>query len=354
MMVNIPPGSITSTPPMNVMTAGDHPPTNAAQPPQPQSQQSPKTPVWQGTLRWSGVDSTGKREMQVHVVAFAQNPAECHPNTWPSSFMLTPTAQAAVSTQDLQLWVKKTQPALCTFAAQPRIPDAKSNELHYRSLITLLLNKKVYAISTWTRPGGVQESNILLFPINAQGLVGAFFPNGIPELPKATNPNSNPNPTPPMANMMASLAKLPPEQRNAFMAQFAMAQQRARQAQVQQQAAAINNAASSSGPSGFAPQQPPQTIQQQFQQHQQQLHQQQHQQQQQQQQQQQSQQQSFGSGQSYPGMIPQANNMMNFNAQQTQMSASLPRAVQPNVQGGFSHEILQSFMQRSAEGGGGA
>ncbi len=44
--------------------------------------------------------------------------------------------------------------------------------------------------------------------------------------------------------------------------------------------------------------------------------------------------------------------MMNFNVQQTQMSASLPRAVQPNVQGGFSHEILQSFMQRSAEGWG--
>lgn len=66
-----------------------------------------------------------------------------HANTWPSSFMLTATAQAAVSTQDLQLWVKKTQPALCTFAAQPRIADPKTNELHYRSLITLLLSKKV-------------------------------------------------------------------------------------------------------------------------------------------------------------------------------------------------------------------
>ncbi len=76
-MANMPPGSITSTPPMNVMTSGDHPPSNAAQPPQPQSNQQPvKTPVWQGTLRWSGVDATGKREMQVHVVAFAQNPAE--------------------------------------------------------------------------------------------------------------------------------------------------------------------------------------------------------------------------------------------------------------------------------------
>ncbi|KAK0450014.1 hypothetical protein EV421DRAFT_1295977 [Armillaria borealis] len=143
MMANMPPGSITSTPPMNVMTVGDHPPSNAAQPPQSQPQQPVKTPVWQGTLRWSGVDANGKREMQVHVVAFAQNPAECHANTWPSSFMLTPTAQSAVSTQDLQVWVKKTQPALCTFAAQPRIADPKSNELHYRSLITLLLNKKV-------------------------------------------------------------------------------------------------------------------------------------------------------------------------------------------------------------------
>ncbi|KAK0204626.1 hypothetical protein DFS33DRAFT_1321669 [Desarmillaria ectypa] len=353
MMVNMPPSSITSAPPMNMMSAGDHPPSNAAQPPQPQSQPSVKTPVWQGTLRWSGVDSNGKREMQVHVVAFAQNPAECHANTWPSSFMLTPTAQPAVSTQDLQVWVKKTQPALCTFAAQPRIADPKTNELHYRSLIALLLNKKVYAIAAWTRPSGAQDPNALLFPINAQGLVGAFFPlNGIPELPKSTNPNSNPNSVPPnfpiQSNMMASLAKLPPEQRNALMAQFAIAQ-RVRAAQ----AAANNNATSSSGSSGFTPQQPPQTVQQQFQQHQQQL--QQHQQHQQQQQQQASQQQSFGAGQSYPGagMVPQANNMMNFNAQQTQMSASLPRPVQPNVQGGFSHEILQSFMQRSAEGGGG-
>ncbi len=66
-----------------------------------------------------------------------------HANTWPSSFMLTPTAQAAVSTDDLLVWARKTQPALCTFAAQSRIADPKSNELHYRSLITLLLSKKV-------------------------------------------------------------------------------------------------------------------------------------------------------------------------------------------------------------------
>ncbi|SJK99991.1 uncharacterized protein ARMOST_03302 [Armillaria ostoyae] len=228
--------------------------SNVAQPPQSQPQQPAKTPVWQGTLRWRGFDAKGKLvEMQVHVVAFAQNPAECHTNTWPSSFMLTLTAQSAVSTQDLQVWVKKTQPALCTFAAQPRIANPKSNELHYRSLITLLLNKKVYAITGWTRPGGAQDSNVLLFPINAQGLVGAFFLNGIPELPKSTNSNSNPNPVPPMTYIMASLAKLPPEQRNALLDQFAMAQQRARQAQVQQ-AAAINN--NTAGPSGFTPQQP--------------------------------------------------------------------------------------------------
>ncbi|KAK0235721.1 hypothetical protein EDD85DRAFT_953583 [Armillaria nabsnona] len=168
---------------------------NVAQPPQPQSQPPAETPVWRGTFRWSGVDATGKREMQVHVVAFAQNPAECHANTWPSSFMLTPTAQAAASTHDLLVWVKKTQPALCTFVAQPRIADPKSNELHYRSLITLLPSKN-YAITGWPRPGGAQDSNVLLFTINSQALLGAFFLNGIPGLPKSTNFNPNPNPTP--------------------------------------------------------------------------------------------------------------------------------------------------------------
>ena len=75
-----------------------------------------------------------------------------------------------------------------------------------------------YATAAWTTPSGGQGRNVLVFPLNGAGLVGAFFPlTGLPELPKPTH-SLNPQGFP--ANILAQLQQLDPERRNIVMAQF--------------------------------------------------------------------------------------------------------------------------------------
>ena len=82
-----------------------------------------------------------------------------------------------------------------------------------------------YATAAWTTPSGGQGRNVLVFPLNGAGLVGAFFPlTGLPELPKPTQ-GLNLQGLPP--NLLAQLQQMDPERRNAVMAQIMRSQQQA-------------------------------------------------------------------------------------------------------------------------------
>lgn len=86
-----------------------------------------------------------------------------------------------------------------------------------------------FATAAWTTPTGAQENNVLVFPVPPRGLVGAFFPiTGIPEMPKPM-PMHLFNPPLPQA-MLSHMQQIPPEQRHALMAQL----KRVRQQQQQQ------------------------------------------------------------------------------------------------------------------------
>ncbi|KAF9024920.1 hypothetical protein BDZ89DRAFT_1135743 [Hymenopellis radicata] len=330
------PSSVPQNVNMMIPPSGNMPP-QVNQPP-PGSGSDGKIPVWQGPLCWSGVDNNnGKREMQTHVVAVSQNAADFRTHTWPNQLMLTPTSTPAVPMGDLQAWVKKTSPALCMFQPQPQPPpnvDKATNDAHFKSLIALLMSKKVYALAAWTLPSGSRNPGCLIFPIPGS-LVGAFFPvDGIPEMPR-----------PPIAMALSpqveqQLAKMSADERNMFMAQY-VARLKAQQAMSNpggMQAGGMppgmnglhfgmpkGNNMNSSLPSYMGAG----GMQQQQQQHQ-------------------------------PGMSMPPNagamNMMNFglpNMGQPQQAAGLPRPMQPNL-GGFSNEIMQSFMTRNgADGQGG-
>lgn len=57
--------------------------------------------------------------------------------------MLTPSRDPAVSVQDLQVWAKRTKAVLCTFQAHPRGLDQQTNERNVRSLVELLIQKRI-------------------------------------------------------------------------------------------------------------------------------------------------------------------------------------------------------------------
>lgn len=197
-----------------------------------------------------------------------------------------------------------------------------------------------YATAAWTTPSGGQGRNLLVFPLNGAGLVGAFFPlTGLPELPKPTQ-GLNLQGLP--ANILAQLQQLDPERRSAVMAQIM---------RKQQQVVSLSNLIVSEGVGQFtssylAQQQQQQQLQQQQQQQQQGFH-------------------ASGGVPFNPGHTMQnhANmnavlNMMNSQNQAAPMmgmnsSSGLPRVGMNNaggVQGGMNYEMLRSMMQRNADG----
>ncbi|KIL67451.1 hypothetical protein M378DRAFT_159270 [Amanita muscaria Koide BX008] len=176
------------------------------------------TIVWQGQFIWNGHGSAGKKECRARVVAHSPHVAECRADTWPPQLTLVPTPEPAVSLVELREWITRFKPVICRF--QPKTePGDLMNEQYYKSLIQLLVAKRVFAVAGWTLPSGAQENNVLVFPMNEQVLLGAFFPvTGIPEMPK---PRSTGIQTSRQGSeVLAQLQRLPPEHRDYMIARL--------------------------------------------------------------------------------------------------------------------------------------
>ncbi|KAJ8487617.1 hypothetical protein ONZ45_g14279 [Pleurotus djamor] len=176
-----------------------------------------KIPSWQGFFTWSGLDPTTqeRKDVRAAIIAYVQGGEMCRPDLWPPTLTLSPTTDRAVPMADLQTWLKRHNAGLCTFQPQPS--ENKMNEQHYRSLVSLLTAKNIYATATWPSPNGNQVPKLLIFPVNSQGLVGAAFPmTGLPELPRQI----------PMApGMPHQFQSLPPETQAMVLANFRRQQQ---------------------------------------------------------------------------------------------------------------------------------
>ncbi|KAF9463838.1 hypothetical protein BDZ94DRAFT_1257562 [Collybia nuda] len=190
------------------------------------------TVIWQGTLSWSGQGAMGKKEMGTYVVASTTSPPPHYVETWPTNLALVPVRRPVVSMPDLQAWMKQHKPLLCTFAAHPNnAQDRQTNDANYKTLVQLLSTKNMYAAAAWTRLSGDQGNNVLFFPINNLGLVGAFFPlTGIPDFPKSLahpQPNSQPAMSLP-PELIERMRSMTQEQRETVFTQLRKQQMQAR------------------------------------------------------------------------------------------------------------------------------
>ncbi|KAF7978845.1 hypothetical protein HWV62_44653 [Athelia sp. TMB] len=295
----------------------------APQLPQPMAVAGPSQPdskTWEGALIWTGFDVTthDRKEMQAQVKVTSLSQTDIEPIAAPPEF---------------QSWAKRTKALLCGITANPQSGNPQINGQNFRSLVEMLSQKRIYALASWTLPNGKPAPNLLMFPFQNGNLLGAVFPTtGIPEMPKSSVPTTAPIPGLP-SNLQAQFQRLTPEQRQLFVAQL-MAQRRNVQQQQQQQ--------QQTQPPAFQPQGP-------------------------------TQQGNFGipaanastfSGQ--PNFPPQAgHNMMNLmgasgmsNAQMMSMMAAQPGLPHRRTPSGnpvtqpVGYDILQSFMQRNADGSG--
>ncbi|KAF9565425.1 hypothetical protein CPC08DRAFT_759610 [Agrocybe pediades] len=322
---------------------------NVAMPNQaPQLQQPPfgpqKVVVWSGPIQWSGTTPAGlKKDVRAFVDVFTANVQESQAGTWPKVMILTPTREPLVSQADLSQWVRRTKPAMCTFQASPNVPDAKTNKTNFDSLVQILTTRNVMATAAWTRPSATHSKNVLIFPFQGIGLVGAFFPvTGLPDIPRSTGqsigPTLNGIPIPPQ--IAAQLQAMTPEQRARAIAQIMQHRQQQQQHQAQQaqqqfqpqQAhlmSHVQNPMIAGFPQGMnAPQ-------------------------------------LSAHGTMNAALNTMANSqgpgpgmMMGMNAPQASFPATLPRmgnnTNEGNVPGNVSLEMMQSFIRRNADGSGNA
>ncbi|KAF7357494.1 hypothetical protein MSAN_01345600 [Mycena sanguinolenta] len=141
--------------------------------------------VWQGRMTLPLTTPAGEpREVSSNVLAISTDPDTCHSETWPRTLALKVSVTPAVALPDLEVWVRRTNPVICRFKPNPAAEDQENNEMVYNGFIVMLLKHKLYLIGSWMLPNAGLSNNLLIFPMPAVGLVGAFFPlNGIPDMP---------------------------------------------------------------------------------------------------------------------------------------------------------------------------
>ncbi|KAJ3513099.1 hypothetical protein NLJ89_g3141 [Agrocybe chaxingu] len=285
-----------------------------SQPMVPSSNPNP-VPVWKGSLVYSGTSPSGKKEVSIQALAMTAFPALAHSKTWPQTMHLVPTQPLNLTLLDLQGWIKTHKAGFCLFRVPPDATDPKTNESYYIGLVQLLFTRKIFATAAWTTPSGGQTKNAVFFPWNG-ALAGAVFPlTGMPEFPAPSTLLSLS--VPPGNTDPAQWEQLTPDQRRVYLARL-QAYQQHRQIQLQQH---------------------------------------------------QQQQQQIASGQGTNPMNPFATSSVghaNMNAALNMMSGQLPTGQmvgmnapslglsagmmnRPPLNNPVSYEMLQSFMQRSAD-----
>jgi hypothetical protein len=134
-----------------------------------QSREGPgaSQPVWHGSLSWNGVSPQGRKEMTAYVVASTSHGATRHvllfgcsrscvdifysrAETWPKALTLAPVRDPAAPISELQVWLKRHRPVVCTISAQPNVPDPKENERALQSLVQLLGSKNIVSVACAT------------------------------------------------------------------------------------------------------------------------------------------------------------------------------------------------------------
>jgi len=145
----------------------------------------PRNGQWEGVLTWRGLEPTThvRTELQTKVTLTSpSNPDLNRQYSWPIVLTLTPSKERAIPWFLMQDWLKRTNGI--AFMLQPRDSpgdDKAKNEDHFRQLIRLLTEKKIYALSGWQINDG-KEHRVMIFPTKG-GLAGGYFADGLPEMP---------------------------------------------------------------------------------------------------------------------------------------------------------------------------
>lgn len=147
---------------------------------------------WKGLLAWKGTDpmSGQRREMQTWVALKLSPQADnVKMDTWPRLITLNPSATIVPPVNILHEWITSHSGMIAMLLPA----DQKTNDDNFRTLARLLAEKSMFALASWPGADGQLKNQLVLFP-HRESLAGAYFPDGVPELPKSP---MQPQPQPP-------------------------------------------------------------------------------------------------------------------------------------------------------------
>ncbi|KAI5123964.1 hypothetical protein M0805_006376 [Coniferiporia weirii] len=176
---------------------------------------------WVGDLTWRDPQSLGLMETHVQVLS----KANIRPELWPLKLELNLSTEHAVPLPVFKEWMGRYGPAACHIKPLSRTIDGQENGHHFKKLATLLYERNVYAIGSWSLPStGLVKPTILVFSFGAELVAAAFPETGVPVFPRAnpqvsTGPQMNvagpPGNVPP--NIIAALQNMTAEERLKYM-----------------------------------------------------------------------------------------------------------------------------------------
>lgn len=147
--------------------------------------------VWEGTLSWPPVLDLDGRPGQVQVVMQCPQPGHAdllRTLNLPANLILMPSAEKAVPVNVLWDWMHRytNHCALLHFTAKPPGPDGTSHDENLKRFSRGLVEKSIYAVAGIPGPNGLQEKRILFFSTRTV-LAGTFFlmAGGMPDPPKS-------------------------------------------------------------------------------------------------------------------------------------------------------------------------
>lgn len=143
----------------------------------PPSQQSPQQNPWRGALVVSGMRPSDRSSAQTIRVTAVETDGENRTELWPSQFFAHITHGRPIL-RDMQAWVKRHTPPLCTFMPdRHRDPNINTvNQTLFRSLSRILFESQTVGISSWGSDA-IPGAGVIIFPASNSSslLVGALF-----------------------------------------------------------------------------------------------------------------------------------------------------------------------------------
>lgn len=166
---------------------------------------------WEGSFAFTVQHAGQSKGFEVQVVAVGSK-GQLHTEKWPERMFINISQTGMKDPVELKLWLQKHRQSvvMVQFKPQARTFEQKMNDMIHHVLMKTMVDARTFGVVAWQLPSGSMSHNMIVFPMN-NVLVGAVFPlTGLPDLPGSSKVDAS-NPQPQMQPQQQSQLQLQPQ-----------------------------------------------------------------------------------------------------------------------------------------------